>query len=397
MKILFKNMHIVDSKRDELVDILTFDGIIMKINKNIEKNPEYKVVDLENKICLPAFVDLHVHFRTPGFEYKEDLNTGLKAAVAGGYTSLNLMANTKPICSKREIIQKILDESKKIDLADINQAASITKDFDGKTLTHWSEIKDLTRVLSDDGIGVSSEDIMKKAMIKAKQEGFLIMLHEEDEKFSKLDMRIAENEMTKRDLELAKNIKGNIHICHVSTKEAVFMIESAKKINPNITCEVTPHHFSLVDIDYKVNPPIRKKQDVDELINAIRKGTIDAISTDHAPHSKEDKEKGAFGMIGLETAFALSYTNLVLKNNISLSKLSELMSYNPAKILSLNKGLFKEGMQADFVVVDLKNIFEVKEENFKSKSKNSPFIGQKLYGKILETYKRSKLVYKEEI
>lgn len=397
MKILFKNMHIVDSKRDELVDILTFDGIIMKINKNIEKNPEYKVVDLENKMCLPAFVDLHVHFRTPGFEYKEDLNTGLKAAVAGGYTSLNLMANTKPICSKREIIQKILDESKKIDLADINQAASITKDFDGKTLTHWSEIKDLTRVLSDDGIGVSSEDIMKKAMIKAKQEGFLIMLHEEDEKFSKLDMRIAENEMTKRDLELAKNIKGNIHICHVSTKEAVFMIESAKKINPNITCEVTPHHFSLVDIDYKVNPPIRKKQDVDELINAIRKGTIDAISTDHAPHSKEDKEKGAFGMIGLETAFALSYTNLVLKNNISLSKLSELMSYNPAKILSLNKGLFKEGMQADFVVVDLKNIFEVKEENFKSKSKNSPFIGQKLYGKILETYKRSKLVYKEEI
>lgn len=397
MKILFKNMHIVDSKRDELVDILTFDGIIMKINKNIEKNPEYKVVDLENKMCLPAFVDLHVHFRTPGFEYKEDLNTGLKAAVAGGYTSLNLMANTKPICSKREIIQKILDESKKIDLADINQAASITKDFDGKTLTHWSEIKDLTRILSDDGIGVSSEDIMKKAMIKAKQEGFLIMLHEEDEKFSKLDMRIAENEMTKRDLELAKNIKGNIHICHVSTKEAVFMIESAKKINPNITCEVTPHHFSLVDIDYKVNPPIRKKQDVDELINAIRKGTIDAISTDHAPHSKEDKEKGAFGMIGLETAFALSYTNLVLKNNISLSKLSELMSYNPAKILSLNKGLFKEGMQADFVVVDLKNIFEVKEENFKSKSKNSPFIGQKLYGKILETYKRSKLVYKEEI
>lgn len=397
MKILFKNMHIVDSKRDELVDILTFDGIIMKINKNIEKKPEYKVVDLENKMCLPAFVDLHVHFRTPGFEYKEDLNTGLKAAVAGGYTSLNLMANTKPICSKREIIQKILDESKKIDLADINQAASITKDFDGKTLTHWSEIKDLTRVLSDDGIGVSSEDIMKKAMIKAKQEGFLIMLHEEDEKFSKLDMRIAENEMTKRDLELAKNIKGNIHICHVSTKEAVFMIESAKKINPNITCEVTPHHFSLVDIDYKVNPPIRKKQDVDELINAIRKGTIDAISTDHAPHSKEDKEKGAFGMIGLETAFALSYTNLVLKNNISLSKLSELMSYNPAKILSLNKGLFKEGMQADFVVVDLKNIFEVKEENFKSKSKNSPFIGQKLYGKILETYKRSKLVYKEEI
>ena len=286
-----------------------------------------------------------------------------------------------------------------MNLIDLHQCISVTKGFNGKDITHLDNFANDNRLkaISDDGVGVMDSEIMYKAMLKAKEHGWVIMSHAEDHSFSDIDMRIAENIMTLRDIYLAKETGARLHMCHVSTKEAIGYIKNAKKRFSNITCEVTPHHISLTkDINnYRVNPPIREKEDVYEIINAIKDGIIDCIGTDHAPHTQEDKEKGSPGMVGLETSFSICYTSLVKSGAINLNKLSEIMSKNCADILGMNKGRISPGVEGDVVLLDLDKKIKVNSEEFNSKGKNTPFQGMEFYGEVQMTIKAGRILYKK--
>lgn len=392
MKKLIKNAHIVDKDRNEFSDILIENGNIIEVSKNIEPTSDMQIIDVNNKIVMPSFVDLHVHFRDPGLTYKEDLKTGSMAALKGGYTTVNTMANTKPICDNLAIYNDIMERSKKLDLIDINQIVAVTKNFDGKTLTDFEKFPN-AKFFSDDGKAINSEITMYQALKKAKENNKIIMLHEESE-ISKIDDRLAEDIMTLRDIYLCEKLSISAHFCHVSTSFSINQIRQAKKRNVKITCEVTPHHISMFNDPYKVHPPIREKKDKDALIEAIKDGTIDAIATDHAPHSIEDKKNNLPGLIGLETAFCVSYTTLVKENNIDIRILSKLMSYFGANLMEIKKGLIKKGYKADLVVVDTESMIEITEDEIFSKSKNTPFKGKKFFGKILMTIKDGQIKYK---
>ncbi|WP_252231681.1 dihydroorotase [Clostridium sp. ZBS15] len=398
MELLIKNARIIDAIQDFYGDIYIKDGLISEIAKEINKD-NVETLSCEGKILMPAFIDTHAHFRDPGLTWKEDLESGSKAALKGGYTGVCLMANTKPICSSKEVVQYVRDKSKDLDLIDIHQCISVTQNFDGKTLDHLNEFRDDNEVkaISDDGVGVSNSNTMLEAMKIAKENNWVLMSHAESPEFSKSDMRIAENMMTIRDVELAKITGAHLHMCHVSTKEALKYIIDAKNEGANITLEVTPHHISLTKEinDYRVNPPIREKEDVDAIIKAIKMGNIDTIGTDHAPHTLEEKSKGSPGMVGLETAFPICYTKLVRENEISLNELSKLMSLNPAQLLGMNKGKFSIGVEADLVLIDIDKKIKVDSKEFASKGRNTPFEGMEYYGEVFTTIKGGKIKYKK--
>lgn len=397
MELLIKNARIVDVNQDFVGDIYINNGLIEEIGKYIHKD-NIETLNCNGKTLMPAFIDTHAHFRDPGLTWKEDIETGSRAALKGGYTGVCLMANTNPICSSKETLEYVRNKSKELNLIDIHQCLSVTKNFDGITLSHLEELSEDKEIkaISDDGVGVSNSNTMLKAMEIAKKNNWVIMSHAESPEFSKVDMRIAENMMTLRDVELAKLSGARLHMCHVSTKESIKYIIDGKISGANITLEVTPHHIGLTrDInDYRVNPPIREKEDVDAIINAIKLGMVDTIGTDHAPHTTEEKKNGSPGMVGLETAFSICYTKLVKENSISLNKLSELMSYNPAKLLDMNKGKIGVGIEGDLVLVDTDKKIKVKPEEFASKGKNTPFDGMEFYGEVLATIKGGEIKYK---
>ena len=333
MNILIKNANVVDSSQNFIGDVYIENGKIKELGTSINKN-DVEVVDAKGLTLMPAFVDTHAHFRDPGLTYKEDLETGSRAALRGGYTGVCLMGNTSPTCSTKEVLDYVKNKEESLKLIDIHQCVTITKNFDGKTLTHLEEFKNDKRVkaISDDGVGVSDSRVMMEAMKIAKENDWVIMSHAESHEFSDIDMRLAENMMTWRDITLAKVTGAKLHMAHVSTKEAMKYIIDGKCSGVNVTCEVTPHHIALTNDknNYRVNPPIREKSDVDFLLKAISHGDVECIGTDHAPHTKEDKEKGSPGMVGLETAFPICYTKLVKEGVITINKLSEMMSRNPA-------------------------------------------------------------------
>jgi len=395
--LLIKNVNVVDAFQNFYGDVYIKNGIINEIGRSIVKK-DVKVIDGQNLTLMPSFIDTHAHFREPGFTHKEDILSGSKAAVKGGYTGVCLMANTYPVCSNYEVLNAIRNRAKEVGLIDIHQCISITDGFSGDNIDHLENFKyDKNLIaISDDGFGVMDSSVMMKAMQLAKENNWIVMSHAEDETFSKIDMRIAEDLMTIRDLYLAKITKAHLHMAHVSTIEAIKAIENAKKEGVKVTCEVTPHHIALDNTisNYRVNPPIREKEDVENIINAIKEGVVDCIGTDHAPHTKDDKENGAPGMVGLETAFSICYTTLVKKNGISLNKLSSLMSKNPAEILRMNKGLISVGKDGDMVLVDLDKKVVVDSNNFVSKGKNTPFEGREYYGEVVMTIKGGKVVYK---
>lgn len=398
MNLLIKNARIIDFAQDFLGDLYIENGLIKELGAklNIEN---VDVIDAKGLVLMPSFIDTHAHFRDPGLTYKEDIETGARAALRGGYTGVCLMANTKPICSSKETLEFVRNREKELDLIDLHQCVSVTRGFDGEDLTHLDDFKDDNRLkaISDDGVGVMDSKTMYDAMLKAKENGWVIMSHAEDKSFSLSDMRIAENIMTLRDIYLAKETKARLHMCHVSTKEAIEYIREAKANYKNITCEVTPHHIALTkDInDYRVNPPIREKEDVSAVVKAIKDGIVDCIGTDHAPHTKEDKEKGSPGMVGLETSFSICYTSLVKSNEITLNKLSEIMSKNGAEILGMNKGKISPGFDGDLVLVDLNKKVKVDSDKFHSKGKNTPFEGMEFYGDIEMTIKGGRILYKK--
>ena len=367
MNLLIKNANVIDANGKFQGDILIIDGIINQIGKNIDKNG-VEILDAKGYTVMPSFIDTHAHFREPGLTYKEDIESGSKAAAKGGYTGVCLMGNTNPICSTKEVVEYVRNKVREVGLIDVHQCVSITENFNGKSIEHLGAFNDDNELIAitDDGVGVMDSSIMMKAMEKAKENKWIIMSHAEDRTFSKIDMRIAEDLMTIRDLYLAKVTGARLHMAHVSTVESINAIRESKKTGSNVTCEVTPHHIGL---------------------------TVDCIGTDHAPHTEEDKKNGAPGMVGLETAFSICYTELVKNNGISINKLSELMSKNPANILKMNKGIISVGKDGDLVLVDLNKEITIDKEAFASKGKNTPFQGRKYFGEIVKTIKGGKVIY----
>lgn len=398
MNLLIKNVNLIDESNNFFGDIYIEKGLIKELGT--ELNKECETLDGKGLVLMPAFIDTHAHFRDPGFEYKEDIESGSKAAVRGGYTTVTLMPNTKPVCSSKEILDYVINKGKEVGLVDLYQTVSITKNLSGEEINHLREFEGNPNVkaITDDGKGVSDSKIMMEAMKIAKENNWIVMSHAESPEFSKVDMRLAENMMTWRDITLAKFVDCRLHMSHVSTKEAMKYIIEGKNDGVKVTCEITPHHLALNNkiSNYRVNPPIREEEDVNFLIKAIKMNYVDCIGTDHAPHSKEDKEKGAPGMIGIEQAFSICYTKLVKENHISLNKLSQLMSGNAAKLLNLNKGKLQPGFLGDLVLIDLNKKRIFKEEDIVSRSKNTPFNGMEFYGDVVVTIKNGKIVYKGE-
>lgn len=398
MNLLIKNVNLIDESNNFFGDIYIEKGVIKELGT--ELNKECETLDGKGLVLMPAFIDTHAHFRDPGFEYKEDIESGSKAAVRGGYTTVTLMPNTKPVCSSKEILDYVVNKGKEVGLVDLYQTVSITKNLSGEEINHLREFEGNPNVkaITDDGKGVSDSKIMMEAMKIAKENNWIVMSHAESPEFSRVDMRLAENMMTWRDITLAKFVDCRLHMSHVSTKEAMKYIIEGKNDGVKVTCEITPHHLALNNkiSNYRVNPPIREEDDVNFLIKAIKMNYVDCIGTDHAPHSKEDKEKGAPGMIGIEQAFSICYTKLVKENHISLNKLSQLMSGNAAKLLNINKGKLQPGFLGDLVLIDLNKKRIFKEEDIVSRSKNTPFNGMEFYGDVVVTINNGKIVYNGE-
>ena len=390
---LIQNARLSDGSA---VDLRLAGGKIAAIGLSLAPESGEEILDAAGRTLLPGFIDLHCHWRTPGFEYKEDIATGSAAAAAGGYTFVNLMPNTKPVCSSGDQAHAVMARAEQIGLVGVNQTVSITENFDGKTLDHLKTLPEDLRFVTEDGNGVQSANVMAKAFAICSQRGITIMSHAEDREVSPWDYRLAENLETVRNLHLCEYYGTRLHMCHVSTREAVEAIAAAKSRGVPVTCEVTPHHLWFADSEYRVNPPIRTADDVAALIEGIRDGTVDAIATDHAPHSEEDKAKGAAGMVGSETAFGVCYTRLCRGEGLPLELLSILMSERPAEILGLNKGRLEPGRDADLVLVDLDHPYRVDRQKLHSKSKNSPYDGAELYGRVCATIKGGQLTYRAE-
>lgn len=423
MSLLIKNAIIVNHDKiwEKPHDILCENGKITKIAPSIAP-ANYQVIDAKGKKVLPGLIDIHVHFRTPGQEGKETIETGSKAAVKGGFTSIMCMPNTNPVIDNGMIVDFIIREAKKVGLCNIYPIGAITKGQKDEELTDMSELKAAgCLAFSDDGKSVLNSRLFRLAMEYAKMLDVLIMEHCQDPLLTsggvmnegdvstrvglKGDPSIAETVTIARDIEIANYLDARVHLCHVSVKRGCELIRFAKSQGIKVTAEACPHHFALTDeacatfdTSTKVNPPLRSRQDVEAIKQAIADGTIDCIVTDHAPHTKEDKEVGfdgaPFGLIGLETSLGLTIKELVKPGIINLSTMVDKMSTAPAKIVGLkNKGSIQEGFDADITIIDENKEWTVTKEGFASKSKNSPFIGWKLTGQVEYTICDGKIVY----
>ena len=391
-----KNARLVET--DKTADILVLDGIIADICRGDYQSPvkkdfkdfaEHEIIDACGNYISPGFIDLHVHLRDPGFKHKEDIESGTKAAVNGGITTVCCMPNTNPCIDNPDLIKYIREHNA---YCHVLPVGAITKSQKGEELTDFAALKKAGAVaLSDDGKPVENDNLMREALIKAKENGILIMSHCEDLTLSGNE---AEDKITKRDIDLACETNARLHICHVSSGKSADYIAGAKKRGYNITAETCPHYFVLTDADVlkygvnaRMNPPLRSSEDREKIIEAIKSGVIDCISTDHAPHSDDEKKAGLNGINGLETSFALGVTYLVKQNHITLAKLIELMAVNPAKIIGIDGkyGTIEVGKSADFVIFNTDEKFIYDKNKSYSRSRNTPFHGFELYGKILWT------------
>lgn len=420
--LLIKNAHIVSPSDglDNVADVLVKDGKIAEIAENISFDGN--VIDADGLTLIPGLVDMHVHLRDPGQTHKEDIITGCKAAAAGGVTSLLAMPNTIPTTDNAETVKYILDKAKNAD-ANVYVAASITKGLKSLEPTDLDELKSAGAIaLSDDGRPVENTKYLSDAMKKAPQLGMTVVAHCEDlfladggkvnggEVSKNLGVKgipaAAEDCGTAREIALAAALDVPIHICHVSTKTSVALVRDAKKRGVKVTAETAPHYFSMTekellakDADFRMNPPLRTHEDVVEIISGLKDGTLDAIATDHAPHTPEEKAdfvKAPNGSIGMETSFAVSYTYLVKTGLLTLSELVEKMSTNPAEILKINAGHIKVGAAADLALVDLNQEWVVDVNKLHGKSKNTPFKGKTLCGKVKYTILGGKTVFEDK-
>lgn len=423
MKILIKNGRVIDpaNNLDDVCDILIENGRISKVAKDIKAKAD-NTIEAKSKIVMPGIVDMHVHLREPGREDKETIESGTKAALKGGVTSVLAMPNTRPAIDSPENLKALKSIIKKSACANVFIAATITKERLGKELSDIAALgKEGAIAITDDGASVDNADLFLKALKIAKAKKVLLMSHCEDKSLSANGVinlgfvstclglrgipRESEYKRAQRDIGLAEKASCPVHITHVSCKESVEIIAKAKKRGLKVTCDTAPHYFYLTedelkgyDTNMKVNPPLRSKVDLKALIEGLKDKTIDAIASDHAPHTENEKdiefERAEFGMIGLETELAVSITALVGEAKMSWMRLIEKLTINPAKILGIDKGSLGVGKDADIAIVSPEKAWIVKKEEIISKSKNSPFIGRELMGTVDYTICNGRIVYK---
>ena len=419
MEYLLRNANVYIDGGFRKTDIYIKDGMIVSFDSGFHSNEGVVSFDFDNKYIFPGFTDVHVHLREPGFLRKETIKTGSMAAAAGGYTSVCAMPNLDPVPDSAENIKKEEEIIEKTAVVHVYPYGAITVGEKGEKLADLEGMAPYAFAFSDDGHGVQNDDMMRKAMTEAKRLGKVIAAHCEvnellnggyihDGKYAALHghrgiCSESEWKQIERDIELVKETGCAYHVCHISTKESVKLIRQAKKDGVNISCETGPHYLVMNDMDlqeegrFKMNPPIRDESDRQALIEGLKDGTIDVIATDHAPHTKEEKSKGLekslMGVVGLETAFPIVYTELVRKGVITLEKAVELLNVNAKKRFGIGASI-KEGEKADLTVFDLDEEYTVDPEKFHTKGRSTPFEGWKVYGKCLMTMVDGRIVYK---
>ncbi len=422
MLLLIKNGTVINpgDQTQAEADVLVEDGMIKKIGAALPVKAE-RVIDAAGCYVMPGFIDMHVHLRDPGQEYKETVETGLRAAVHGGFTTIVAMPNTKPIVDNPDVVRYVHNKAQDIGLAHVLQAGAMTRGERGEEL---SDIEGMVEAgipaLSEDGKSVMNAQLCREAMTLAMKYDIPVLAHCEDRNLvnggvvnedgnaQRLGLKgianSVEDVIAARDMILARETGAALHLCHCSTKGSVQMLRFAKQVGLRVTAEVCPHHFTLTssdipedDANYKMNPPLRTQEDVDALKEGLRDGAIDVIATDHAPHTAIEKGEGLkhapFGIAGLETVASLVMTELVEPGYLTMMQMAEKMSYNPAKILGLDRGVAEEGKPADLVVFDPQREYVINPADFYSKGKNTPFAGRKVRGMVMATVVDGRVVY----
>lgn len=430
MKLLIKNGRVIDpsAKRDGRFDILVDGETIVKVAETIDEavlSDGDKMIDADGFYVVPGLIDLHVHLREPGFEHKETIKTGAMAAAKGGFTSICPMPNTKPVIDSPEMVTWILNKAKEDAPIHILPVGAVTKGQLGKEMTDIAGMKKAGAVaISEDGKSVMDAKLYEDAMKEAAKAGLVVMAHCEDKtlvgqgalnagkKAEEIGVAGIGNEVedviTARDILLAKAAGCKLHLCHCSTQDSVKMVKAAKEDGILVSAEVCPHHFTLTeddipgdDANYKMNPPLRSETDREMLIRGLSEGIMEAISTDHAPHHADEKAvgiaKAPFGIVGSETALALTMTELVHKGKLTPYEMVERMSYAPAKIIGIDKGSLMEGKMADIAIIDPNASYKIDVSEFVSKGKNTPFDGYPVKGRVMTTIAAGKIVYQYEV
>lgn len=423
MSVLIRNGVVVDpaTKREEKADVLIQEDRIVQIADNIAADAD-EIIDADGCYVMPGFIDLHVHLRDPGLEHKETIETGSRAGARGGFTSICAMPNTKPCVDNKETVQYVYEKAAKVSPINVLQIGAVTKGQMGNEVAEIEQMAEAGIVaISEDGKSVMNTAVYVEAMKKAKACNLPVFAHCEDinlvrggvmnagKRADELGLpgitNSVEDVIMARDLILARELDLPVHFCHCSTQFSVEIMKNAKLRGDKATAEVCPHHFAMCDEDipsddsnYKMNPPLRSAADVQALKEGLRDGWLDIIATDHAPHHADDKncsmKSAAFGIVGLETAAALTYTELVDKGWLTIMQMAEKMSYNPAKVLQLDKGTVQEGKVADLVVFDPAREYAIDVDKFASKGKNTPFGGKKVKGMVMATICNGKVVFK---
>lgn len=441
MTILIKNGQVVNpaTQMDEVADVLVEDGCVKKIAKNMKAKAD-REIDAKGCYVMPGFIDMHVHLRDPGFEAKETIETGCRAAARGGFTTILAMPNTKPVVDNADVVEYVHNKANTVGVVNVLQVGAVTKEQKGKKL---SDIEGMAAAgipaISEDGKSVMNAQLYREAMTKAAELGLVVLAHcedinlvnggviNEDAHSAELGLpgitNSVEDVIIARDIMLSKDTGAQLHLCHCSTSNSVKMVRYAKMEGVKVTAEVCPHHFTLTsddihkiepyidmkqkvainadaDTNFKMNPPLRTKKDVQALKEGLRDNVMDVIATDHAPHTFDDKnttmKDAPFGIVGLETAACLTYTELVQEGYLTPMQMAEKLSYNPAKIIGLDKGDIAPGKVADIVIFDTKATYKIDSSKFASKGRNTPFNGREVTGKVRATLVGGKVVYEDK-
>lgn len=412
MTILIRGGQVINpaTQMDEVADVLIEDGVVKEIKKGI-KSKANRTIDAKGCYVMPGFIDLHVHLRDPGLEYKEDVFTGMQAAAHGGYTTVLAMPNTKPVADNADVIGYVHRKAASGNCIHVLQVGAVTKGQLGKEL---ADIEGMVKAgcpaISEDGKSVMNSQVYREGMKEAARLHIPVLAHCEDinlvhggvmnadAKAEALGLpgitNAVEDVIVARDILLSKETGARLHLCHCSTEDSVRMVREAKEQGIAVSAEVCPHHFTLSSEDikeeemtnYKMNPPLRTKADVGALKQGLKDGTMEVISTDHAPHAFQEKnttmKKAPFGIVGLETAACLTYTELVLGGYLTPMQMAERMSYNPARVIGSDKGDIQPGKAADIVIFDPKETYRIDRDQFASKGRNTPFHGREVTGRV---------------
>lgn len=440
MTILIKNGRVINpaTEMDEVADVLVENETVKEIEKGIKAKADHEI-DAKGCFVMPGFIDMHVHLRDPGFEEKETIETGCRAAAHGGFTTILAMPNTKPVVDNADVVNYVHNKAKTVGIINVLQVGAVTKGQQGKEM---ADIEGMVAAgipaISEDGKSVMNAELYREAMTKAAACNIAVLAHcedinlvdggvmNEDEHAKELGLKgitnSVEDIIVARDIMLCRDTGVKLHLCHCSTRDSVRMVQIAKREGVRVTAEVCPHHFTLTsddihkiepsidpekkvaiqadaDTNFKMNPPLRSREDVQALKEGLREDIMDVIATDHAPHTFAEKNtsmrKAPFGIVGLETAASLTYTELVAQGYLTPMQMAEKMSYNPAKIIGLDKGDIAPGKVADIVIFDPAKTYTIDKHTFASKGKNTPFHGRTVTGKVRVTIANGHVVYEE--